>query len=101
MISGSQSVRIGDLLVKRGFLALPDLESALAQQRQRPGGGQLLGEILVDSGYCTEEQVVECLAAEYGVPFARLDARLCDPRIVDVLPRDMIEQNLILPLFVV
>jgi type IV pilus assembly protein PilB len=101
MISGLQSVRIGDLLVKRGFLAQKDLESALSHQRERPGGGQLLGEILVDSGYCTEEQVVECLAAEYGVPYARLDARLFDPRVVDVLPREMIEQNLILPLFVV
>ena len=50
--------------------------------------------------YCTEDQIVECLAAEYGVPYAKLDARLFDPKIVDVLPREYIEKNLVLPLFV-
>ena len=102
MSSGLQNIRIGDLLVKRGFLTQKDLDSALVQQKQRPGGqNQLLGEILVDLAYCTEEQVIECLAAEYGVPYARLDARLYDPRVIEILPREMIEQNLILPLFVV
>ena len=102
MTSSLQNIRIGDLLVKRGFLTQKDLESALVQQKQRVGGqNQLLGEILVDLGYCSEEQVTECLAAEYGVPYAHLDARLFDPQVVDVLPREMIEQNVILPLFVV
>ena len=27
-------------------------------------------------GFCTEDQIVECLAAEYGVPYAKLEARL-------------------------
>src|SRR4029079_4949850 len=102
MYAGLHNIRIGDLLLKRGFLTPADLDSALAQQKQRSGGNnQLLGEILVDLGFCTEEQVTECLAAEYGVPYAHLDARLLDPKIIDVLPREMIEQNLVLPLFVV
>ena len=77
-----------------------------ARDRARSSSGKraaskLLGEILVDLEYCTEDQVVECLAAEYGVPYAKLDARLFDPKIVDVLPREYIEKNLVLPLFVV
>ncbi|MFZ5832767.1 MAG: GspE/PulE family protein, partial [Planctomycetota bacterium] len=32
-------------------------------------------------------------------PYAKLDARLMDLRVVDVLPREYIEQNLVLPLF--
>jgi len=51
--------------------------------------------------YCCEDQIVECLAAEYGVPYAKLEARLYDPKIVDVLPREYIENNLVLPLFIV
>ena len=57
--------------------------------------------MLVDLEYCTEDQVVECLATEYGVPHAKLDARLLDPKIVDILPREYVEKNLVLPLFVV
>jgi len=93
-------LRLGNLLVERGYLAAEALEAALS--RQLGGGGEkLLGEILIENELCTEEQVVECLAAEYGVPFARLEARTFDPKVMDVLPREFIETNLALPLFLV
>ncbi|MBN2477619.1 MAG: Flp pilus assembly complex ATPase component TadA [Pirellulales bacterium] len=90
--------RLGNLLLEKGYLSEDDLHSALERQAQG-GRGKLLGEILVDEDYCSEDQIVECLAAEYGVPHAKLDARLFDPKVVDVLPREYIEQNLVLPLF--
>ena len=92
--------RLGDLLIAKGYLGPDDLQSALAHQKQ---GGQnhLLGEILVERNFCSEDQVVECLAAEYGVPYAKLDARLMDPKVSDILPREYIEKNLVLPLFVI
>jgi len=94
--------RLGDLLVDRGYLTRENLEAALAQQKQQPSGlNKLLGEILVEMSYSTEDQVAECLAIEYGVPHAKLEPRLADPRIIDVLPREYIEENLVLPLFLV
>ena len=92
--------RLGSLLVDKGYLTPGDLQSALEKQKQE-GRKKLLGEILVEQEYCTEDQVVECLAAEYGVPYAKLDARLLDPKVVDVLPREYVEKNLVLPLFLV
>jgi type IV pilus assembly protein PilB len=92
--------RLGNLLVDKGYLSAEDLQSALERQKL-DGRSKLLGEILVDLQYCTEDQIVECLAQEYGVPYAKLDARLFDPKIVDVLPREYVENNLVLPLFVV
>ncbi len=93
-------LRLGDLLVDRGYITTEDLQAALALQRKSRGKDtRLLGEILVDEGYCSEDCVVECLALEYGVPYAKLDARLYDPQAIDVLPRDYIEQNQVLPLF--
>jgi type IV pilus assembly protein PilB len=92
--------RLGNVLIERGYLTLDQLETALEMQsHQRGSVGKLLGEILVEQEFCTEDQVVECLAQEYGVPYAKLDARLCDPEIADVLPREYIEQNLVLPLY--
>ena len=92
--------RLGTLLLERGYLSVQGLQQALTQQQ---GGGEnkLLGEILVDLNICTEDQVVECLASEYRVPYAKLDARLCDPKVVDILPREYIEANQVLPLFLV
>ncbi|MFH1924238.1 MAG: ATPase, T2SS/T4P/T4SS family [Planctomycetota bacterium] len=92
--------RLGDLLVERGYLSGEQVQAALTAQKEG-GRSKLLGEVLVELEYCSEDQIVECLADEYGVPYAKLEARLFDPNIVDVLPREYIENNLVLPLFVV
>lgn len=92
--------RVGNILVERGFLTLEQLQSALAHQAQI-GKSKLLGEIVVDLEFCTEEQVIECLAVGYGVPYAKLDARLHDPRCLDLLPREYIEKHFVFPLFCV
>jgi type IV pilus assembly protein PilB len=92
--------RLGALLIEKGYLTAAQLQDTLSKQ-QADGRRKLLGEMLVDLGYCSEDQVVECLATEYGVPYAKLDLRMYDPKVVDVLPREYIENNLVLPLFVV
>lgn len=91
-------IRLGNILVERGILTVDQIQAALAHQSQS-GKNKLLGEIVVDLEYCTEDQVVECLAAGYGVPYAKLEARLSDPKVTDLLPREYIEQNLVFPLF--
>lgn len=96
--SSSAPPRLGNLLVERGYLTVEDLEKALAAQHQG-GKTKLLGEILVDMEFCTEDHVVECLAVEYGVPYAKLEARLFDPKVLDALPREYIERNYVLPMF--
>ncbi len=101
MFGNSTPHRLGSHLIERGYISSEDLEHALVAQRNGSGANRLLGEILVDLQLCTEEQVVECLAADYGVPFAKLDTRIGDPRIVDVLPREYIENNQIIPLYII
>jgi len=92
--------RLGNLLVTHGYLGVEQLEAALDLQQQG-GKSRLLGEILVDEGFCTEDQVIECLAAEYDVPYAKLETWYYDAKVVDALPREYIEKNLVLPLFCV
>ncbi len=92
--------RLGSLLVDKGYVTDEQIQAALAKQQQ-DGRRKLLGEVLIELEYCTEDQIVECLATEYGVPYAKLDARLLDIKVVDVLPREYIEKNLVLPLFIV
>jgi hypothetical protein len=59
--------RLGDLLVTNGFLTQQQLEQALEEQRDS-GGRKLLGEVLIEREYCSEEHVLECLAVDFGVP---------------------------------
>jgi type IV pilus assembly protein PilB len=91
-------LRLGNILVERGYVSVDQLQSALEHQKKQ-GGGKLLGEILVELHFCTEDHITECLAAIYGVPFAKLEPRIADPRIVEVLTREYIEKNLVFPLF--
>ena len=90
--------RLGDLLVRQGFLTAERLQAALKIQSDG-GANKLLGEVLVEREFCTEEQVLECLAIEFKLPFVRLDARLFDPKVVELLPREVLVKHLVLPLF--
>jgi type IV pilus assembly protein PilB len=90
--------RLGDLLVRQGFLAPDQLLEALALQVEGEGS-KLLGELLVEREFCTEEQVLECLAVEFKLPFVKLDTRMFDPKTVELLPREFIEKHCVLPLF--
>src|SRR5436190_3571113 len=89
--------RLGNVLIERGYITVEQLNASLAEQRA--GGSKLLGEILIERGFCNDDQIIECLATVYGVPYAKLEPRIADPRIVDCLPREYVEKHLVFPLF--
>lgn len=91
---------LGQVLLGRGLLQPPQLDRALHEQHvasQR----KLLGEVLIDLQLCAEEHVAEALALADGIPFARITPRLADPRVVALLPREFLDANAVLPLFLV
>ena len=90
--------RLGDYLLASKHITSEQLARGLEHQK-RLGGSKLLGEVLVELEYCTEDQVIEALAAIYGIPYAKLDQRLGDPKVVSLLPRDYIEKHHVFPLF--
>lgn len=60
---------LGELLIERGALAAPALDTALAQQLQMPG--ERLGAIMVRMGLLSEQTLLETLAAQLGVDILR------------------------------
>jgi type IV pilus assembly protein PilB len=99
-IDAAPRMPIGEMLVKRGVITTSQLEQALEHQRQK-GHKKLLGEVLVELNFATEQQVLEVLAETYGVPFVSQTARIADPKIVELLSRDFLEEHKVLPLFLV
>jgi len=91
-------MRLGDLLIQRGYLTQEGLEAALELQATSESG-KLLGEILVEQQFCSEEKILECLAEELRIPYVQLDTRFFDPSIFDVIPREFVEKHTVLPLF--
>ena len=91
---------LGEMLVQRGLITEEDLQQALEHQAQS-GHKKLLGEILEQLGFVSEAGVLEVIAEGYGVPFIDQVARIADPRVLDALPREFIEEHRVLPLFLV
>ena len=91
-------LQLGEALVAKGMITHTQLEQALEHQAVK-GHKKLLGEVLVELNFVSEEQVMEVLAESYGVPFVTPTAKIADPKVVEVLPRDFLEEHNVLPLF--
>ena len=91
-------LQLGQVLESRGVVTAEQVETALAQQKNT-GHNKLLGEVLVDMGYCSENQIAGALAEAYGLPYAQITPRLCDANVVEILSREFLEEHIVLPLF--
>ncbi|MEK7485849.1 MAG: DUF4388 domain-containing protein, partial [Planctomycetota bacterium] len=63
-----KQIRLGELLVEKGWLTEEGLSQGLTEQKASEGGG-FLGEILVFRGYLTEEQLIEALKEQMAREF--------------------------------
>lgn len=93
-------VRVGDLLVDRGMISPEQLGQALDYQRNSDGR-KLLGNVLVELGFVTSEQVMEAVAESYGLPFARIDTSLVDSSLAETVPLEYCEKQCVVPMFLV
>src|SRR5215216_5873920 len=100
MIASLERKPLGQLLLNKGLIKPEDLERALEEQK-RSNHQKLLGEVLVELGICSEDQITESLAQAYGVPYARVTPRIADPKVIASLPKDFLEKHQVLPLFLV
>ena len=87
-------LQLGQVLQGRGIVTAEQIEKLLSEQ-QRTKHRKLLGELLIESGLCTENQIASALAEAYGVPYAQITPKICDPSVVEVLPRDFIEEHVV------
>jgi len=97
-IAVENKMQLGQLLLARGIVTAEQIEQALAEQKDK-GHRKLLGELLVEMGYCTENQIASALAQGYGVPYAQVTPKICDPKVIEILPREFLEEYIVLPLF--
>jgi type IV pilus assembly protein PilB len=94
----NKKLQLGQLLLSRGVVNTEQIEHALTRQGAS-GQRKLLGEVLVEMGYCTENQIASALAEAYNVPYAQVSPKLCDPTVVELLPREFLDEHTILPMF--
>jgi MSHA biogenesis protein MshE len=65
----ASKLRLGDVLVTQKLISREQLGIALEQQKR---SGRRLGRVLVENGFCTDEQIAEAVARQLGAPYVNL-----------------------------
>jgi len=87
---------IGKMLIERGIVNEEDFKSASEQSRQMKAS---VYTILIDSGFAEEQAIYKFLEEEYRIPFISLENYNIDKDSLNMIPEDIANQMLIIPLF--
>jgi type IV pilus assembly protein PilB len=90
-----ESLRLGQMLVRANLITPEQLAQALALQKT--SGGRI-GSNLAKLGYIGEEEIASFLSRQYGVPAADLNNVKVDPAIIKLIPAEVADRHLIIPL---
>lgn len=88
-------LKLGEILMKQELLTKDQLEQALSLAR---GSGRRLGESIVEAGFCTDVQIAEGLAEQFGMEYVSLqEPEQVETIDIDAAPVDLVRKHLILP----
>ena len=87
--------RIGELLLAKDIVSKEQLEHALVRAHK---SRERLGEVLVEMGAVTEDQITACLSEQYGYDTISIDRIHAQPGALSVLDGKYALAHLILPI---
>ncbi len=90
-----KKIRLGEMLVDQGLLAREQLEKALSEQKK---SGLKLGQYLISSNICHEEDIVQLLSRQLRIPRYDFDKYPLDMNLVNIIPADTARKHGIVPL---
>ncbi|MDH3547475.1 MAG: STAS domain-containing protein, partial [Gammaproteobacteria bacterium] len=95
-ISLGPGARLGDILIAWGLVTQAKIDEALKLQERL---GKRMGQIIIDKGWVSENDVLRALSEQLGVPFVRIRPGLFDPETVTLLERSVAKRLCVMPLF--
>jgi len=87
-------VRLGDLLVKDGKITSEQLQVALEVQKEKK---EKLGKVLIDLKYVSNQDIVDVLELQLGIPRLDLEKYIIDPDAVKLLSEEFCRKNSLIP----
>jgi len=87
--------RLGEMLVSAKQISEAQLNQAL--QEQKMNGGRL-GSKLVQLGYISEDDLINFLCVQYGVPAVNLNDFKIDEQVATLIPNDLINKYMTIPI---
>jgi len=86
--------RLGDLLVEAGAITNEQLDYALANKSRE----EKLGDFLIRENYLTEQQLIEVLELQLGVPHINLNQYSIEPELLQLVPAELAKRANIMPI---
>ncbi|NNG11728.1 MAG: Flp pilus assembly complex ATPase component TadA [Halobacteria archaeon] len=87
--------RLGDSLVEKDILTQKRVEEAVALQQKT---GKRMGQILIENGWASEQDVLMAIGEQLSVPYVRLRAGIYDPDVANLLDRKTAVRLRVVPL---
>lgn len=87
--------KLGELLMDAGLITLAQLDQALELQKDKGG---LIGEILVQLKFTTEEDIAKTLTAQYGFAYLPLSNYEIDAELAKLIPERVANQYCLIPI---
>ncbi|MCF7958999.1 MAG: Flp pilus assembly complex ATPase component TadA [Phycisphaerae bacterium] len=88
--------KIGSLLCERSYIENFQLEQALDQQKTT---SCRLGQILIDLGYITRDQLIEALTTQAGIEKTSISDHSPEPRTLSLTPAALVTKHNLMPLW--
>jgi len=86
--------RLGELLVREKLISLQQLRQAQEEQRK---SGSKLGYALAKLGYISDGEITNFLSSQYRVPSIDLNSVDIDEDLTKLIPREVCERHIIVP----
>jgi len=88
------SGRLGELLVRENLITVQALRKA---QEESQKSGARIGTALIKTGAIEESKLTDFLSKQYGVPAINLKDFDIDPEIIKLVPKEVAEKHLVIP----
>src|SRR4030067_743081 len=89
------ATKIGEMLLKGNLITQEQLRTALETQKKTK---ERIGSILVKTGFIKEPELLSFLGRQFNIPVVELSKYEINPEVVRLLPEDMVQKNLALPI---
>ncbi len=87
--------RLGEILVREGFITTEQLDNALKYQAKH--GGRL-GSAVIKLKFATEEDIAEILSNQFGVPSVNLASFDIEESLLKLIPAEVARKYLLIPI---
>ncbi len=86
--------KLGEILLEAGLISDTVLQEALSIQKVRK---ERIGKTLIDMGVVDDEQIARALAGQLKIPFLQLNDIDIPAEIIQLIPQDMAENYVLIP----